>query len=95
MLVEVTQENINQGVVDSCNSCPIALAMQDKSFENVKVGTQYIFCNYQPTPFQSHVAVIKNDTRVIRWINDFDGGKEVFPIKININEERRNATLVE
>ena len=32
MLVEVTQEHINQGVICDFQSCPIALAMQENGF---------------------------------------------------------------
>ena len=95
MIVEVTQEHINQGIARSCDSCPIALAIQDKGFKNVWIDPCYFFYNYQPTPLQSHFAEIKNDTRVIQWINDFDSDREVFPIKIEINEEEQYATLVE
>ena len=95
MLVEVTQEHINQGFIDSCDSCPIALAMQDKDFENVQVDGQHIFYDQQPTPLQFHVAKIKMDTLIRKWIYNFDGGEEVFPIQIEINKEARYAKLVE
>ena len=95
MIVEVTQENINQGVSNG-NSCPVALAMQDKGFKNVQVTDWCIFCDQQPTPLQLYTRVcIKVDSPVTQWINDFDGGENVSPIQIEINEEGRNATLVE
>ena len=95
MIVEVTQENINQGVVNSFDSCPVALAIQDKGFEKVWIDTRYIFYNYQPTPLQFDFAQIKMDTLVRKWIYDFDGDKEVFPIQIEIDEDAGYATLVE
>ena len=95
MIVEVTQENINQGVVNSFDSCPIALAIQDKGFEKVWVNTQHIFYIYQPTPLQFDFAAIEMDTLINRWINDFDCDREVFPIQIDIDEEEQYATLVE
>ena len=95
MIVEVTQENINQGIAHSCDSCPIALAIQDKGFENVQVDPWYIFYDQQPTPLQFDFAEIKTERLVTKWIFDFDNGEEVFPIKINIDEEEQYATLVE
>ena len=96
MLVEVTQENINQGIFKDSNSCPVALAMQDKGFENVQVEPWHIFYDQQPTPLQFHVAKIEMDTLIRKWIYDFDGGEEVFPIKIEINKEHTTyAKLVE
>ena len=95
MLVEVTQEHINQGVICDFQSCPIALAMQENGFENVRVDERHILYNYQPTPLELHVATIKNNFLVRKWIFDFDGGKEVFPIKIEIYEDAGYATLVE
>ena len=91
MLVEVTQEHINQGFVDSCDSCPIALAMQDKDFENVQVYPWYI--SYDQLQFD--FTTINNDSLIRKWIFDFDGGEEVFPIQIEINKEARYAKLVE
>ena len=95
MLVEVTQENINQGVAGKQESCPVALAMQENGLENVRVDARHILYNQQPTPLQFHVSQIKMDTLVRKWIYDFDGGKEVFPIKIEIDEDAGYATLVE
>ena len=95
MLVEVTQENINQGVAGNQESCPIALAMQENGFENVRVDGRHIFYIYQPNPLELHVATINNNFLVRKWIHDFDGGEEVFPIQIDIDEEERYATLVE
>ena len=95
MLVEVTQENINEGIAYNLNSCPIGLAMQDKGFKKVWLDTRYIFYNYQRTPLQFYVAKIKMDTLIRKWIYDFDRDKEVFPIKIEIDEDEQYATLVE
>ena len=95
MLVEVTQEHMNQAVYFSPSSCPIALAIQENGFANVRVDIQYISYDYKPAPFQYHFVEIKMDTRVIRWLNDFDSGEEVFPIKIEIDEKAGYATLVE
>ena len=97
MIVEVTQENINQGIAYSSISCPIALAMQDNGLKGVVVAN-WITYNQQPEPtsFQPHTRVHLNiDSPISQWMYDFDGGREVFPIQINIDEEEQYATLVE
>ena len=91
MIVEVTQENINQGVVKDCNSCPISLAMQDNGFRNVRVQSMLIFYGEQPPPFGFRINI---DFLVTQWIEDFDKGKHMTPIKIEIDEEKYYATLV-
>ena len=91
MLVEVTQEHINQGFV-SGNSSPIALAMQENGFANVRVEPWHILYDEQLTQLQVH---INPNFSVVQWIFDFDGGEEVFPIKIEIDEDAGYATLVE
>ena len=91
MLVEVTQENINQGVVNDYQSCPIALAMQDNSLKGVEVNHWIAY-----TSFQLHTRIYLDvDNLIAKWIYDFDHGKGVFPIQIEINEEERYAMLVE
>ena len=90
MIVQVTQEHINQGFV-SGNSCPIALAMQENDFGNVQVHPWYI--SYDQLQFD--FTTINNDSLIYLWIYNFDTGEEVFPIKIEINEEERYAMLVE
>ena len=96
MLVEVTQENINQGVNFSTNSCPVALAMQENGFENVRVNILYISYDYQPTPLQLHNEVCLHiDSPLSQWIQVFDDVGEVLPIQIDINEEALYVTLVE
>ena len=92
MIVEVTQEHINRGFVDSLDSCPIGLAMQENGFGNVQVTDWCICCDHQPTPLQLHITP---DFSVVHWMYDFDGGREVFPIQINIDKEEQYATLVE
>ena len=93
MIVEVTQENINQAVV-SDNICPIELAMQENGFGNVRVSIWMISCscNQQPNPLRLH---IRPDFSVVQWIYDFDCGQSVSPIQIEINKEEQYATLVE
>ena len=91
MLVEVTQENINQAVV-SDNICPIELAMQENGFGNVRVSIWMISCNQQPDSLRFH---IRPDFSVVQWIYDFDCGQSVSPIQIEINKEGQYATLVE
>ena len=94
MIVEVTQEHINRGIVKDCNNCPVALAMQENGFENVRVDGRHILYDHQPNPLELHFAVINNNF-LRKWIHDFDGGEEVFPIQIDINEKTLYAKLVE
>ena len=95
MLVEVTQEHINQGVAYSLRRSPIALAIRENGLANVRVSNWYIFYNQQPTPLQFDFTTINNDSLIGKWIFDFDHGKGVFPIQIEIDEEALYATLVE
>ena len=96
MLVEVTQENINQGVAGNPESCPVALAMEKNGFEDVEVGDTLMCYSQQPSSLQFYTPVcIKVDSPISQWIYDFDGGEEVFPIQINIDEDGQYVTLVE
>ena len=56
MIVEVTQENISQGLVNSFRSSPVALAMQDKGLKSVMVS-HWIIYDHQPTSLQLHNEV--------------------------------------
>ena len=95
MLVEVTQENINQGFAGNYESCPVALAMQDNGLKRVVV-TNWIAYDQKLFLFQLPTRVyLKLDTLIVEWIKDFDGGKKVFPIQIEMNKEEQYATLVE
>ena len=87
MIIEVSQHHIDQGIPFQTRHCPIALAMQDNGFENVQVDPCFVY--YKDTP------KIRMDILIGKWMNDFDGGKEVFPIQIKVDEDGRNATLVE
>ena len=96
MLVEVTQEHINQGVAGNYESCPIALAMQDNGLKRVVVTHVYIFYDQKLSQFQLYTRVyLEIDSAIREWMKDFDGGKKVFPIQIETNKDEQYATLVE
>ena len=95
MLVEVTQENINQGLRNSFGSCPVAVAMGESSLENVRVIGQFIHYENNLSLLQPYTKTIKTESLLREWIFDFDRGEEVFPIQIEVDEEALYATLVE
>jgi hypothetical protein len=74
--VRVTQKNIDEGSANSCDKCPIALALRDLGHE-FDVTADYIFDG--PGRF---IAALP--ARAVHFIEDFDLGREVAPITFRV-----------
>ena len=95
MIVEVTQEHINRGVAGDLRSSPIALAMLENNLEGAVVTDSRIRYETRPYPSDFHESEWMLAPPIKKWILDFDQGKQVTPIKIEIGEYKFYATLVE
>ena len=74
MKIQITQQNIDNGVKGHASGCAIALALkQEFAYEIgvtswIQIGKDY----YRATP------------KVVRWFGDFDKGRKVKPITIEL-----------
>lgn len=84
--IEVTREDIDQGVRTNCKKCPVALAISRAiGYDDVEVSTGSFYANFggnwglarimQPLP--------KFVIALIRW---FDTGHKIAPFSFAIND---------
>lgn len=81
MIIEVTEQDIDAGLRNSCFSCPVARAFQRKLETQVTVGhTDAVV--YRKGLF---VATILLPEVVKLWIATFDAGKKVEPFSFEVD----------
>ena len=75
MKIQITQQAIDNGMRDHAFGCPIALVLQQEFAYEISVSGEWIWIGkdyYRGTP------------EVRCWISDFDRGKPVKPITIEL-----------
>ena len=81
-IIRVTQEDINTGIFHF-SECPIALALLENFPKaTINVGRLYIEINNEK---------YKNSSRIMKFIDNFDDGIQVFPIEIQLDEQNKLA----
>jgi hypothetical protein len=73
--VEVKQQHIDKGRRRRSESCPIALAVRDAGYRDVKVGLNLSF-GKRGTPGRK---ILRLPLQASVWIHNFDNGKPVKP----------------
>ena len=81
MKIEVTQEHIDQGIINSLVNCPIALAIKSKGF-NCRLDQLYIYID-----LKDKIIYIQTPKFVANFIKDFDDGRPVSPFSFEIDNE--------
>ena len=84
MKISITAEHIKNGKRNSCTDCPVALALLEKNYD------AYVSCRkltVRKTPADYHQPLYVPQT-VRTFINNFDGGLEVFPFSFNTKKKR-------
>ena len=96
MIIEVDRKAIKEGKKDSRDSCPIAVSLKRLGFKGLNV--QYSSLCYDKKPANvklNQSQEICFDLPIIDWIRNFDIGKRVKPITINVDSEINKAFLVQ
>lgn len=70
MIVNVTQKHIDEGIRCKCDSCPVALALEDDTGVKWWVGCY---------SFRRGLANLSMPVLVDLWIQNFDAGRPVVP----------------
>ena len=78
MIIEVTQQHINDGIKWEASFCPLALAVKEKGYENVIVDYNSITITDNGIKF-----VYLMETPVIMWVSEFDNDK-ILPCKFDL-----------
>ena len=86
-MVEVDQDCIDNGCIDSLTCCPVALAI-GKHYRNVEVSTTQIGIG----PVEDTIF-FENTEKVEQWIRDFDTEKDVKPTSITLDFENGIAYI--
>lgn len=81
--VRITENDIKQGIIDSCLKCPTALALS-RAFPNhiVHVSTERILI-YKTRDEEDPEFIIQMSTTLIAYIEDFDKEHIVSPCTIS------------
>lgn len=77
MIVNVTQADINDGIMGSCGACPVAKALTRSLGGCVRVG----YCTFT---MQNGSEVYRLPPEARDWIMDFDCGFHVAPFGFNL-----------
>ena len=89
---ELTQAHIDNGKVNSCKHCPVALALQDMLKEHserigqlltVEVNRLYIHFYYGA----KYVLLLRISGLLEEWIDDFDAGRKMVPGRLYIEKD--------
>lgn len=76
--IQVTQEDIDEGVAEQCLSCPVARAI--KRALGYPVGVSSVI--FEPSTDRK---ICELPEGVVRWIMRFDEGRAVNPLNFYIN----------
>jgi hypothetical protein len=82
MIINVLQKDIKNGVANTCDKCPVALAVRRATHKRVKVG--YVFVGVNRTWY----GLPKEATT---FIKRFDMGKSVKPFRFTISNEKETV----
>ena len=79
MIVNVTQQCINEGEKGNPNNCPVALAIQKEG----------LMCSVHPEDVRfDHYGPVDLPQDSIDWITSFDDGQEVEPFSFVVGHLR-------
>lgn len=81
MLIEVTQDHIDQGIQAAGANCPLALALRDSGFPYVHVGYEVGIIASTEIAQQQHC---KHTLRSRQFVEDFDNGHKVQPSRFRL-----------
>jgi hypothetical protein len=73
--IEVTQDDIDRGVIGDGDCCPIALAMR-RRWPNVSVGTRAVYL--------SGMRMTELPREARHFIVDYDLGEPVYPFSFDV-----------
>lgn len=81
MIIKVTQEHIDEGFPGEADSCPVALAIQQKTGDlHATVNAKCIFFRYR-----SKDKTRKTPKKVVNFIKKFDSGDKVKPFSFELS----------
>lgn len=90
MKIEVTQEDIDQGMVRSCRECPVARAIKKKVGMKTCLGVTPSWVSfYDIYDKTDKTFLVQLPEKATEFINKFDGNEivEPFEFELNITEE--------
>ena len=81
MTIYVTQKDIDEGELNDCNFCPIALAMTRRGFKDVQVDSKTF------THVVNGVKVLRDlPEKAQNFITMFDAHLKVGPIRFEVDD---------
>lgn len=80
MKIEVTQEDISNGIPDDCDYCPIALAAKRAGMESVLVYNSRIIARDEEVDAPLSI-------RARRFVRRFDAGLRVKPFNFEVRND--------
>lgn len=91
MKIQVTQDDIDQGAIQDCYRCPVAIAINRvlKPDYSCEVGTKDIYIRQRCTSIGAFVSHLKTPTKAAEFIRNFDRG-----IHPEINMTRQTGVLM-
>lgn len=80
MIANVTQQYINKGQIQNCETCPVALCLNDMSNQKWIVSEMLIATIPYSCPWPYH-RYIRTTSELAEWIRNFDfsGGPRTTP----------------
>lgn len=81
MLIEVTAEDIRDGIRNSCRLCPVARAIQRATgLDLVWVSSSFVEFRHQDQPLK----VLDLPSEAAKWIRDYDLGRGMQPFSFDL-----------
>ena len=97
VVIEVTEEDIKKGVRADCGKCPIALAIGRHLPEDICVDVKYTYAHFyrqhNTLELRDFLYRYKMPTEAGEFINQFDAGIKVRPIKFTIAKLSNELSL--
>ena len=79
--VRITQKDIDGGMPESACNCPFALRLKAKGYTEVAVQPRHVLID-------NEVYVLS--VPAVRWIDDFDRGREVKPGTFTLRRDKND-----
>lgn len=78
LIIAVTNTDIDQGIPNDCENCPIAIALLRRGYLDVSVGYEYILTKH---------SVIPVSFKMEQWMTLFDSHQIVKPTAFFVDAE--------
>ena len=85
--IKVTQDHINEGLINNPKCCPIALAFKEQASGCISTSVEKLILEWEDDNHKKYAAMLPADA--LKFVSDFDNGIDVNPFEFEINYRKK------